>query len=65
MLGDVRCLPFSDRAFEVVVAVDLLEHVAAEDRPQAVREICRVARSRAVIACPAGEPALAADRGLA
>ena len=65
VLGDVRCLPFSDRAFGVVVAIDLLEHVAAEDRPQAVREICRVARSRAVVACPAGEPALAADRELA
>jgi hypothetical protein len=65
VIGDVRALPFADRSFDVVVAVDLLEHVSPADRATAVREICRVAASLAVIACPAGQPALAADRGLA
>jgi hypothetical protein len=64
-LGDVRAMPFADRAFDVVIAVDLLEHVPPQDRGQAVREICRVSRRRAIIACPAGEMALAADRRLA
>jgi SAM-dependent methyltransferase len=65
VIGDVRALPFVDSAFDVVVAVDLLEHVPAEGRAQAVREICRVAKARAVMAFPAGEAALAADRRLA
>jgi SAM-dependent methyltransferase len=65
VLGDVRALPFANREFDFVIAVDLLEHVPASDREQAVREICRVARRRAVIACPAGEQALAGDRELA
>lgn len=63
--GDVRALPFGDRTFDVAVAVDLLEHVPAVDRAQAVAEICRVAERLAVIAVPSGEEALAADRRLA
>jgi hypothetical protein len=65
VLGDVRQLPFEDGAFDVVVAIDLLEHLAPCDRAQAIGEICRVARSKAVIACPAGADALEADRRLA
>jgi hypothetical protein len=64
-LGDVRALPFADGSFAVTVALDLLEHVDAADRAQAVSEICRVAGRRAIIACPAGGPALACDRRLA
>jgi Methyltransferase domain len=65
VLGDVRALPFADRSFDVAVAVDLLEHICPEDRSKAISEICRVARVRAVIACPVGGHALAADRDLA
>ena len=63
--GDVRALPFGDRAFDVAVAIDLLEHLPAVDRARAVAEICRVAERFAVIAVPSGEAALAADRRLA
>jgi SAM-dependent methyltransferase len=65
VVGDVRQLPFEDRSFDVAVAVDLLEHVPPADRPVALRELARVARRRVVVACPAGEAALAADRDLA
>lgn len=65
ILGDVRGLPFTDRAFDVVVSIDMLEHLPANERPTAIGEICRVARTLAVIACPAGSEALAADRRLA
>jgi len=65
VLGDVRALPFEDAAFDVVVAIDLLEHLPPNDRARAVGEICRVARTRAVIACPAGTEALETDRRLA
>lgn len=65
VVGDVRALPFADGAFDIVVAVDLLEHVPPGDRALAVAEICRVAATCAVIACPAGGEALAADRRVA
>ena len=65
MLGDVRAMPFDDRTFDVVVAVDLLEHVPPVDRQRAVSEICRVSRRLAVIACPVGGAAFAADQRLA
>ena len=65
VVGDVRALPFGDRSFDVVVALDVLEHVVAGDRPVALAELARVARRRVVVAAPAGAPALAADRGLA
>ena len=65
VIGDVRELPFPDRAFDAAVAIDLLEHLASSDRPQAISEICRVAARRAIVACPAGADALGADRRLA
>ncbi len=58
VLGDVRRLPFPDRTFDAVVAVDLLEHVAPSDRVPAIAELCRVASRRAVIACPTGQTAI-------
>jgi SAM-dependent methyltransferase len=63
--GDVRDLPFPDGAFDVVVAVDLLEHIAPADRARALGELARVARVRTIVAAPAGTPALEADRRLA
>lgn len=65
VLGDVRDLQFPDRAFDVVVALDVLEHLNPDDRGRAVREIARVSRFRAVIACPAGADAQASDRRIA
>jgi len=65
VVGDIRAMPFDDRAFDVVVALDVLEHVIAEDRPAALEELARVAGRRLVVACPAGAAALASDRRLA
>jgi hypothetical protein len=39
VLGDVRRLPFPDDSFDVVVALDLLEHLAPTDRPIALSEL--------------------------
>jgi SAM-dependent methyltransferase len=62
--GDVTDLPFVDGEFDVVVALDLLEHLPAHLRPVALTELARVARSRLVVGCPCGERALRADRAL-
>jgi hypothetical protein len=63
--GDVTKLPFSDGEFDVVVALDLLEHLPADLRPVALSELARVSRKRLVAGCPCGEAALRADRRLA
>jgi len=65
IVGSVLDLPFADRSFDAVVAVDLLEHVEPAARERALCELARVARRVAVIGCPTGERALQADRTLA
>jgi SAM-dependent methyltransferase len=64
LVGDARRLPFEDGAFDVVLALDLVEHIAPPDRASVLREVARVARRRAIVGCPAGSAALEADRRL-
>lgn len=64
VVGSVLHLPFADGSFDVVVALDLLEHLPPDDRPTALRELARVASRRAVIGCPCGLVALQVDRTL-
>jgi SAM-dependent methyltransferase len=64
VVGDVRELPFADRAFDAVAAVDLMEHVPPADRGRALDELARVTRRRLVVGCPVGARALQADRAL-
>ena len=52
--GSVLELPFADAAFDDVVCVDTLEHLAASERPAAIRELVRVAAKRVIISGPAG-----------
>jgi SAM-dependent methyltransferase len=63
--GSVLSLPFSDASFDVVLALDLLEHIAPSDRPTALAELRRVAGNRLIIGCPCGEAAKRADERLA
>jgi SAM-dependent methyltransferase len=46
-LGDITALPFLDRAFDLVCAFDIVEHV--EDDRQVFREIRRVTREGATV----------------
>lgn len=48
--GDARSLPFASRAFDFVVASQVLHHFAHDEAVQLVREMHRVARRRVVIA---------------
>jgi hypothetical protein len=63
--ADVCDLPFRDGEFDVVAAVDLIEHVSPERRRTALTELARVGAKRVIVAVPTGENALAADRRLA
>lgn len=60
--GDVTALPFADGEFDLVLALDLLEHLPAASRPRALAELARVTEGRLIVGCPCGEPALRADR---
>jgi Methyltransferase domain len=63
--GSVLDLPFESGAFDVVLALDLLEHLPGPERTRALGEIARVARHTAIVGCPCGDIALRTDRGLA
>jgi len=51
-------LPFEARAFDAVIAMDVLEHVRPAEREPFVRECLRVARDACVLAAPAASPAI-------
>lgn len=62
--ASVLQMPFADDSFDVVVALDLLEHLAADDRPRALAELRRVAGRRLIVGCPTGAEALRSDERL-
>jgi hypothetical protein len=64
IVGDARELPFADRAVDVVLALDALEHIPPQDRARALGELARVATRRVIVACPTGPTAQAADARL-
>jgi len=47
-------LPFRDREFDVVLSVDMMEHLPQNFRQKAVFEMIRVAKSKVYISCPRG-----------
>jgi hypothetical protein len=58
-------MPFADDSFDVVVALDLLEHLAPQVRPQALIQLRRVAGRCLIVGCPTGAAALRSDERLA
>lgn len=63
--GSIADLPYDGRSFDVAASVDVLEHLPAEVRASAVRELVRVARKAVIIAFPAGAAAREMDEQLA
>ncbi len=59
--ADATRLPFANDAFEVVVCLDLLEHLPGPLRPVAISELCRVASQQVVVGFPEGRWARRAD----
>jgi Methyltransferase domain len=52
ILGDVRSIPVADGTFDVVLASQVLEHLSRETLGDALSELRRVSRRRAVISVP-------------
>ena len=49
-------LPFEDAAFDVAVALEVLEHVPPAERPSLIRELQRVSRQATIVCCPIDTP---------
>ncbi len=52
--GDATALPFADASFDLVIALDVLEHMPRAMRAKAVAEALRVAKKRVYVGCPCG-----------
>jgi len=52
MVSSAESLPFPDHSFPVTLAVDVLEHVAPDQRAEAVSEMARVSSEAVLIAAP-------------
>jgi SAM-dependent methyltransferase len=63
--GDILDIPFADRSFDIVLCVDVLEHLSESSRPRAISELIRCARSKVFITCPCGSSAEEGERHLA
>ena len=50
--ADALDLPFADGSFDTVAALHVLEHLESSSARQALRQMCRVARRRVVVAVP-------------
>lgn len=53
LVGDAVSLPFADKSFDSVIACEVLEHLPAEQGPELIRELRRVARLCFVVSTPA------------
>lgn len=56
LVGDGRQLPFPDRAVDVVVSLDTLEHLSGRQRPAFLRELARVSDDAVLVSAPFGGP---------
>ncbi|WP_457095351.1 methyltransferase domain-containing protein [Lysobacter sp. P5_B9] len=56
VVADATALPFADHAFDAVISLDVLEHIAPAARASAVAEMARVAGRLVVIGCPIDQP---------
>jgi len=48
--GDATSLSYPDRCFDVVISYGVLHHVEHDKRRRFIREVCRVAKEKAIIA---------------
>ena len=52
--------PFADHSFDLVLSLDVLEHLAEEDRPRLLDELDRLSKSWILLSAPFADPAVEA-----
>ncbi|HSX18648.1 MAG TPA: methyltransferase domain-containing protein [Candidatus Saccharimonadales bacterium] len=57
-------LPFHKNSYDVVISVDVLEHLKGQERTKSIAEMLRVAKKLAIIICPIGELSQKQDKEL-
>lgn len=57
-------LPFTDKSYDYVISVDMLEHVPARQRHEVISELIRVASKKVFLAVPCGKAAEKQDNSL-
>lgn len=57
VVADATELPFSNSSFDIVLSIDMLEHLESTKRYQAIKEMLRVAKKKLFIGVPCGEAA--------
>lgn len=62
--ADGCALPFGDRTFDLVCAVDMLSEVPSEILARACGEMARVSRGAVIVVCVAGDDAARSDRAM-
>lgn len=62
--GNALSLPFRKNSYDVVISVDVLEHIPSNNRQEAIFEMLRVASKLAIIVVPTGELAEKQDKEL-
>jgi len=64
LVASAADLPLEDQSFDVVLALDVLEHIPPEIRTQVISESLRVARKLVIFGFPSGAAAHKADEEL-
>lgn len=52
VIADIRCLPFADNSYDVVLASQVLEHIPYDDVKLAYDEMCRVTKHYCIVSVP-------------
>lgn len=62
--GNARKMPFKDSSFDIVISMDMLEHLNKNFRTDAISEMIRVAKNYVCIGVPCGQKSLDQDKTL-
>jgi hypothetical protein len=62
--ASAAALPFPDGAFDIVLSMDMLEHLERSALPKVLGEMCRVSRRLVMVGVPCGQAACEADARL-
>ena len=54
VLCDVRHLPFADRSYDIVLCMEVLEHLEREEGKKLLSDMERIARKQVILSTPAG-----------